>query len=202
MGAALAAAAVQGGHEVIVLSGPVAVAYPSGATVVDVVTTDDLLAAADRYFVDCDGLIGAAAPCDYRPRHVSTSKLAKDGQTLSIDLIETPDVVAKMGRQKLGHQWVVGFALETEDRRFRATVKLQRKHCDLIVSNGPSAIDSDRNAIEIIEPGGNVILAAEGTKAVLGKKIIEQIEQRFIAGSCPSNPNDGPATVAGQRSGK
>lgn len=180
MGVALATAAIDAGHEVIVLSGPVAVEYPPGAVVVWVVTTDDLLAAAGEHFPTCDGLIGAAAPCDYRPRHFSTSKLAKDGQPLSIELIETPDVVAEMGRQKRVGQWVVGFALETEDRRFRATVKLQRKHCDLIVSNGPSAIDSDRNSIEVLGPDGEVVLAADGTKLTLGKLIIDQIEQRLI----------------------
>ena len=195
MGVALATAALEAGHEVIVLSGPVAVEYPEGATVVGVVTTDDLLKAADEHFETCDGLIGAAAPCDYRPRHVSESKLAKDGQPLSIELIETPDVVAKMGRRKRNDQWVVGFALETEDRRFRATVKLQRKHCDLIVSNGPSAIDSDRNSIEIIAPSGDVVLAADGTKSDLGKMIIGQIEQRLISQTqTTSNPSTNQST--------
>ena len=67
MGAALVQAAVDAGHEVIVVSGPVDVAYPARAKVVPVVSTEDMLAACQIAFPECDGLIGVAAPCDYRP---------------------------------------------------------------------------------------------------------------------------------------
>ena len=176
MGAALADAALRIGHKVVVLSGPVSIEYPSAATVIDVLTTDDLLRAAEDYFPDCDGLIGAAAPCDYRPRRVAASKMTKTGGSVQIDLIETPDVVAHLGCHKRSDQWVVGFALETEDHRFRAIAKMQRKHCDLMVSNGPSAIDSDHNSIEIIADDGRVLLSDQGPKSILADQILKQIE--------------------------
>ena len=133
MGAALAAAALARGHGVTVITGPVSVDYPAAARVVPVDTTDQMLAAVLAEFPDHDGLIGAAAPCDYMPRRVRGEKIAKDGQPLSLELIETPDVVATAAARKRPDQWVVGFALETEDQRFRAIVKMQRKCCDMMV---------------------------------------------------------------------
>src|SRR5690606_35448368 len=70
MGAALAQAAVDLGHNVVVVSGPVHVEYPSQAEVHGVVTTDQMFQTCARLFADCDGLIGAAAPCDYRPDQI------------------------------------------------------------------------------------------------------------------------------------
>src|SRR5437868_4276576 len=79
MGAALAEAALALRHEVVIVTGPVSVEYPSTARVVPVITTDEMLAAARREFAGCDGVIGAAAPCDYRPEMVALHKLAKTG---------------------------------------------------------------------------------------------------------------------------
>src|SRR3972149_1654011 len=67
MGKALAEAALALGHEVVVVTGPVEIDYPAQVHVVPVVSTEDMLAAASREFDRCDGLIGAAAPRDYRP---------------------------------------------------------------------------------------------------------------------------------------
>jgi len=70
MGRALTEAALSLGHEVVVISGPVEVTYPDAACVVSVVSTEEMLVAAREEFEKCDGLIGAAAPCDYRPVRV------------------------------------------------------------------------------------------------------------------------------------
>lgn len=180
MGAALAAAALDLGHQVIVISGPVSVEYPAGAQVIPVVTTDQMLAAAVEIFGRCDGAIGAAAPCDYMPRVVETKKISKTGHPLTIELIETADVVATLGQNKRDNQWVVGFALETEDQRFRAITKLERKHCDLMVSNGPNAIDAADNEVELLDSDGNVLEAIAGNKEQVAKRILIQINQRLI----------------------
>jgi phosphopantothenoylcysteine decarboxylase/phosphopantothenate--cysteine ligase len=180
MGRALAQAALDLGHEVIVLSGPVEVEYPAGAIVEPVVTTDELLAAAGRRFPDCDGLIGAAAPCDYRPVKVEEHKIAKTGAPLVLHLIETPDVVATLGASKRPDQWVVGFALESEDQRFRATVKAQKKSCDLIVVNGPSAMNAPDNQVEILDRSGAVAAAFAGSKESVAAGILNVIQTRLI----------------------
>ena len=180
MGSALAKAALDLGHEVVVISGPVSVEYPDGAEVVWVSTTDEMLESATTLFEKLDGAIGAAAPCDYMPRVVQSSKIAKTGEPLVLELVETPDVIATLGQKKQSHQWVVGFALETEDRRFRATVKLQKKHCDLIVSNGPQAIDSEENEVELLDLTGDVIAAIRGDKSKVAAELLSHIDQRLV----------------------
>ena len=94
MGSALAAAALDAGHEVVVVSGPVDVAYGSAAEVICVESTEELLDACLAVFPTCDGLIAAAAPGDYRPVEVASEKIVKNGDPLTLHLVETPDVVA------------------------------------------------------------------------------------------------------------
>jgi phosphopantothenoylcysteine decarboxylase/phosphopantothenate--cysteine ligase len=180
MGRALAEAALALGHEVIVVSGPVEVEYPAAACVVPVVSTEEMLVASAREFETCDGLIGAAAPCDYRPVRVESHKIAKTGQPLDLHLIETDDVVATLGAKK-GNRWVVGFALETEDHRLRALAKLERKFCDLMVSNGPQAISSTDNTVEVITPAGEVIAEISGAKEAVADRILAIIQERLAA---------------------
>lgn len=180
MGRALAEAALAAGHEVIVVSGPVIVEYPQQAKVLPVVSTEELLETCQREFPHCDGVIGAAAPCDYRPVQVESKKIAKTGQPLELHLIETPDVMASLGATKKPGQWLVGFALETDDQRFRALVKLEKKSCDLIVLNGPAAMDSLDNQVEMLDATGNVIAAFEGNKEEVACGILRVIGERLI----------------------
>ena len=182
MGIALAAAALDLGHEVIVISGPVELQYPAEATLLRVVSTEEMLTLSRETFVQCDGLIGAAAPCDYRPLHVEPSKIAKTGEPLQLKLIETDDVVATLGATK-AHRWVVGFALETEDHRLRALAKLERKCCDLIISNGVEAMDSLDNRVEILAPSGEVLGRVKGSKTLVAQEILAVIHRQLITGT-------------------
>ena len=180
MGKCLAEAALAAGHEVIVISGPVAVEYPPAADVVPVISTEELLAACVKFFPNCDGVIGAAAPCDYRPRRVEEHKIAKTGEPLALELIETPDVMATLGASKREGQWLVGFALETDDQRFRALTKLERKSCDLMVLNGPEAMDAEDNRVEILDRSGKILLSFAGTKEDVAAQILSVIQQQLI----------------------
>lgn len=182
MGAALAAAALALGHEVVIVSGPVLVEYPAAARVVPVISTEEMLAVARREFEQCDGVIGAAAPCDYRPEKVAEHKLSKTGEPLTLHLIETPDVIATLGAEKRAHQWVIGFALETEDQRFRALVKLEKKSCDLIILNGPEAMNAAENTVEILDRHGSVVATFSGIKESVAEGILGMIHQRFCHG--------------------
>jgi len=179
MGKALAEAALALGHEVVVISGPVEVTYPAAARVVHVITTDEMLAAAAEEFQRCDGMIGAAAPCDYRPVRVESQKIPKTGQPLDLNLVETDDVVATLGARK-GRRWVVGFALETDDHRLRALAKLERKYCDLMISNGPQAISSPENDVEVLTPEGEVLASLAGAKETVAAEILKIIDRRLI----------------------
>lgn len=180
MGSCLAQAAIDLGHDVVVISGPVSLQYPRAAHVVWTESTEEMLEISQREFLRCDGCIGAAAPCDYRPVYVSPEKLSKTGEPLVLHLVETPDVIATLGQNKQSGQWVVGFALETEDRRFRSIIKLEKKHCDLMISNGPAAINSDRNSVELIDCNGNLLRLIEGRKEEVARQLLLEIDARLI----------------------
>jgi len=180
MGSALAQAALDLGHDVTIVSGPVSIKYPSTSTVIDVVSTKEMLDAAVKVFASCDGVIAAAAPCDFKPACYSKQKIKKAQQPLELSLVETTDILGKLGSKKRTDQWSVGFALETEDGKKRALAKLQKKNCDLIVLNGPTAIDSPDNQVDIIAADGKVALWAGGSKAKVAQEILRVIEKRLI----------------------
>ena len=179
MGKALAEAALELGHEVVIVSGPVDVVYPRATEVIPVVSTEEMLSACQQIFNDCDGLIGVAAPSDYRPMMVAPNKIAKTGEALVLHLVETADVVATLGAAKT-RQWLVGFALETEDHRLRALAKLEKKHCDLMVLNGPEAMHSLDNSVEIMDREGRVLESLTGPKEAVAQGIFQVIETRLI----------------------
>jgi phosphopantothenoylcysteine decarboxylase / phosphopantothenate---cysteine ligase len=179
MGAALAAAAAEAGHQVVVVSGPVDVEYPPAAEVVPVVSTEEMLEACLRVFPRCDGLLAVAAPCDYRPVVVSSQKIRKTGKPLRLDLVETIDIVASLAAVK-STQWMVAFALETEDPRLRAMQKLESKDCDLIVLNGPQAIHASDTRVEILGHDGRVLATLAGSKQQVARDIFRVIQERLI----------------------
>lgn len=181
MGAALAQATLELGHEVTIISGPVSISYPAGAKIVEVVSTQEMLEATRSAFHAADGLIGAAAPCDYMPRQIEKHKLTKTGEGLQLSLIETPDIIATLGTSKRTHQWVVGFALETEDIRFRAIVKMSRKCCDMIVSNSAEAMNADDNSVEVILREGSILGQLNGPKSDVARGILCYIQEHLIA---------------------
>ncbi|HEY2882363.1 MAG TPA: phosphopantothenoylcysteine decarboxylase [Pirellulales bacterium] len=180
MGLALAQAAVEAGHEVVVVSGPVEVQYPRQCEVTHVVSTEEMLATCQRLFPQCDGLIGVAAPSDYRPIKVEEHKIKKTGEPLVLHLVETPDIVATLAAGKRPEQWLVGFALETEDQRFRAITKMQKKSCNLMVLNGPQAIGSPENLVEVLDTSGEVVATLAGVKEQVAAELFQIISKRLI----------------------
>jgi phosphopantothenoylcysteine decarboxylase / phosphopantothenate---cysteine ligase len=179
MGRAIAAAALAAGHEVVVVSGPVQIAYPPAAQVIPVISTEELLEACLRVFPACDGLVAVAAPCDYRPVQVASRKIHKTGAPLRLELVETPDVVAALGAIKQS-QWMVAFALETHDQRMRAMQKLEQKDCDLIVVNGPAAMHAEQTDVEMLDRTGSVVGRFAGSKDLVAEKILCVIDERLI----------------------
>jgi phosphopantothenoylcysteine decarboxylase/phosphopantothenate--cysteine ligase len=193
MGKGLAEAALELGHDVTIVSGPVTLAYPSAAEVISVVSTEEMLVACQEVFPRCQGLIGVAAPCDYRPVRVLPNKIAKTGEPLELHLVETPDIVATLGAHKTG-QWLVGFALETDDHRLRALAKLQKKCCDLMVVNGPEAMHALETRVEIMDRQGQILETFEGSKEDVSRRILAVIQDRLIdlgkAGNEPQRHRD------------
>ena len=159
MGYAIAAAAADGGAEVTLVSGPVALPTPCGVTRVDVVSAEDMHQATAHAFETADIAICAAAVADYTPACVADHKLKKARERLDvIELRETADILAELCQNKERadgtQRIVVGFAAETNDLLENARAKLVRKGCDLLVANDVSRTDSgfgsDTNRVWII----------------------------------------------------
>jgi phosphopantothenoylcysteine decarboxylase/phosphopantothenate--cysteine ligase len=176
MGYALAEAATERGHRVVLVSGPVALQPPANCDFHSVETSQQMLDVCTRLFPGCDGVIGAAAVCDYRPRERAMGKLSKTGQPLVLELVETSDILATLGRMK-EHRWIVGFALESQNARANALRKLQVKHCDAIVLNQPQAIGSATNNVELIDDGGHTVENWSGDKRTIADSLMAWIEQ-------------------------
>ena len=173
MGAAIAKAAIASGYAVTVVTGPVNIRYPDNCNVIHVETTQEMLEAAQAIFPRCELLVGAAAPSDYMPRAVSDDKLKKTGAPITLQLVETPDIIATLANDKRPEQIVIGFALETSDHRFQALRKLEEKCCDYIVLNEPTAMTSDENTVRIFGQNAEELLSMSGQKSEISNAILE-----------------------------
>ena len=177
MGYAVAQAGLDFSWEVVLVSGPVLLPPPIGCELHVVETTEQMRNASVAAFAECDGVIAAAAVCDYMPRERVRGKLAKTGNPVSLDMIETDDVLAELGTMK-GERWIVGFALEAHNPRENALQKLRRKNCDWIVVNGTSAIGATTNDVELLDDSGEVVAHWEGSKSDVARSLIEWIASR------------------------
>jgi len=178
MGYALADAALAAGHEAVLVSGPTALNPPPGCEFHAVETTSQMHEACMRLFADCAGAIGAAAVCDYRPRERSPGKIRKTGKALILEFVETPDILAELGGRKK-NQFVVGFALESQNARENAVKKLKAKGCDAILLNSPDAIGTDSNRVELIDAGGRTVAAWDAGKPEIARRLIAWIDEHF-----------------------
>ena len=181
MGYALARSAIRAGHEVALVSGPVTLSAPEGCELYPVETTDEMFKQCEKLFADCDGVIGTAAVCDYRIKTRKPGKIAKTGEAITLELVETIDVLAELGTQK-GTRWVMGFALESQDARFNAVRKLYSKKCDAIVLNSVSAIGSTENHVEVIDHSQETVATYSGPKAQIADSLIAWIQDHIATG--------------------
>lgn len=179
MALALVKAARAAGHKVTVVSGPVAVEYPRGVDVVRVTTTAEMLAASLAALPDVDGVIAAAAPCDFEPENPVKGKIPRQGTRLTLRLKPTVDVIATLARRAQGGQWMVAFALEPEADPTRALEKITTKRCDLIVVNGLAAIDAARTAVTVYDRSHARVGDKTGTKTAVSRWLIRLIEKRL-----------------------
>ena len=188
MGYALAAAAVQAGHKVTLISGYVNLPKPADAKVVSVQSTKEMFAAVKKYFDRCDCLVMAAAVCDYTIDRPSKTKIKKTDQALTLRLKPTADILKWAGKNKKGTRHkargkskgakiVVGFALEDKAIRRGAEKKLKEKNLDMIVANTPAAIDAEKSTVQIKTADSKWIKIGHTAKTTLAKKIIAMIEK-------------------------
>jgi phosphopantothenoylcysteine decarboxylase/phosphopantothenate--cysteine ligase len=188
MGFAIAAEAARLGARVTLVAGPVALATPAGVTRVDVRSAGEMQRAVDDVLGEAlqgaDALVMAAAVADYRPAQRLATKIKKAGDTLAIDLVRNPDILAEVGGRRRGAMPVlVGFALETGDDasvEAYARGKLASKRCDVIVANEAStALEGDASRIRLVAREGDVIGPLAGSKRELAAHVVAAIVARL-----------------------
>jgi phosphopantothenoylcysteine decarboxylase/phosphopantothenate--cysteine ligase len=154
MGYALAEEAEKRGGKVVLITGPVNLTPPYGVGIIKINTTIEMLNAVEKNFDDCDILIKAAAPLDYRPETVIKDKIKKNGESLQLKFVPNPDIAAYFGKLKK-NQIIVGFAAETNNVIEYAKEKLKKKNFDFIVVNDISkdgaGFRTDTNIVSIID---------------------------------------------------
>lgn len=135
MGFDIANEAANKGAEVILVSGPTHLnVQNSSVKLIRVISAQDMYDACHEHYEKVDVAIAAAAVADYRPKNVAHQKIKKNEATFSIELEKTKDILASLGEQKK-NQFLIGFALETENEIEHAKQKIQKKNLDLIVLN-------------------------------------------------------------------
>lgn len=188
-GYALAKTAAARGADVVVIAANVELPDPAGATVVRVVSTEEMYDAVLVAAESADAVVMAAAPADFRPAQRSDHKIKKrtDGVAPTIELVENPDILATLvAKRGSDRQVLVGFAAETGDEAGtvleHARAKLERKGCDLLVANDVAAgavFGSDLNAATILASGGPEVVVPPGTKVALADAIWDQVALRW-----------------------
>lgn len=178
MGYALAEAAVQRGAEVTLVSGPVHMPAVKGAKIVPVITAEDMYDAVMSHMDDMDIIIKSAAVADYKPADQSDEKLKKSNDDLTIPLKRTKDIALAIGERKK-HQFVVGFAAESNHLIENAKKKMEKKNFDMIVCNNiktPGAgFGVDTNVVSIINKSGEVTSYDQLPKREIADIILDRV---------------------------
>jgi phosphopantothenoylcysteine decarboxylase/phosphopantothenate--cysteine ligase len=183
MGYALANTAASLGAKVILVSGPSfeKVNY-SSIDIIKVESADEMYQAVHQYFNNADIVIATAAVADYKPATVVNQKIKKKDAKLQIDLVPTKDILASMGKIKK-NQFLVGFALETNDELVNAQGKLKRKNLDMIVLNSlqdkGAGFATNTNKITIIDKNKSIKEFALKSKIDVAKDIFKSILEKI-----------------------
>lgn len=185
MGFELAKAAAHLGAEVILISGPSHLTIEHDLVqLFRVVSADGMYQEVHKYYNDVHIAIAAAAVADYKPKSVAVQKIKKSDSNLSIELIKNKDILFSMGELKK-QQFLVGFALETENEVENALSKLKRKNLDAIILNSlndeGAGFAKKTNKITFIDKNSSIKTFDVKTKAEVAKDILNQIIERLHA---------------------
>ena len=185
MGFAIAKVAANLGAEVYLISGPSHQQITHSLVHrIDVVSAEEMYIAAHQYYTDVDIAILSAAVADYSPKKSATQKIKKKVSALEIELMPTKDILASLGKIKK-HQFLVGFALETNNELENAKRKLKRKNLDAIVLNSlqdnGAGFATDTNKITFIDKDLNEKSFDLKSKVEVAKDIINEILNKINA---------------------
>ena len=160
MGYALAKTAARRGADVVLVSGPTCFPDPPLVTTIRVTTAREMRDQVLDQVGGADIVVKAAAVADYRPRNFSDQKIKKDGGSLRLDLVENPDILAELGRNRpTNSTLIVGFAAESSAHEQEARRKLNRKGADLIIANdilgSRTGFDAETNQVVLVDGSGS-----------------------------------------------
>lgn len=178
MGYAVAQMAAERGAEVLLISGPSALAVPPNVKAVQVESTNEMLEACLAAYDGVDIVIKAAAVADYRPRDVADQKIKKKtDDALTVVMDKNPDILKTLGAKKT-HQVLVGFAAETQNLLANAREKVVKKNLDMIVANDVTAagagFNSDTNIVKFLYANGDVCELEQMPKVDVANRILDE----------------------------
>ena len=179
MGFELAAAAHAAGAQVTLISGPTHLENPNeDIKIIRVQSAVEMYNAATDHFSEVDIAIASAAVSDYRPKISASQKIKKSAETMELQLVKNPDILASLGELKK-HQLLVGFALETENEEENASGKLKRKNLDFIVLNSlndsGAGFKSETNKVKILFKDEKVKAFPLKSKREVAQDILNEI---------------------------
>jgi phosphopantothenoylcysteine decarboxylase/phosphopantothenate--cysteine ligase len=178
MGFAIADALASEGAIVQLVAGPTRVSPPEvpGITVHKVTSADEMYQVCQKIYPASRVAVLAAAVADYRPAAVAAQKIKKGKDGMVLELVRTADIAASLGKTKRNDQYLVGFALETENEEFNASQKLETKNFDLIVLNSlndeGAGFGYDTNRVTLIERNGRVMRYPLKSKQEVARDIV------------------------------
>ena len=182
MGFAVAEEAAARGADVTLVAGPVSLPDPHGVKRVDVTTAEEMHEAVHGIYEQTDVVIKAAAVADYRPSEVSEEKMKKSEGTWEVTLERTPDILQSLGEKKT-HQYLVGFAAESENIESYAKEKLQDKNADLIAANSivakGSGFDGDTNELMLYDTSGEMEHISLTSKKEAASSLLNAVMERL-----------------------
>ena len=186
MGYAIAEAFFRRGADVCLVSGPTSLSIKyNGIKLLKVTSAKQMYNACLEQFSDMDISVMAAAVADYTPVSVADQKIKKSSGSLAIDLEKTTDILKTLGAKKADHQFVAGFALETENEKENALAKLKSKNADLIVLNSLNDEDAgfgkESNKVTIFDKEGNEYAYPAKSKQLVAIDIVDLIIKKIHA---------------------
>lgn len=181
MGYELASAMLDAGANITLISGPTALLPPAGVNCIDITSAQEMADVAMANITSCDIFIGVAAVADYRPVSTSKQKIKKDAESLTIELVRNPDILAMVAAADKA-PFTVGFAAETQSLTANAQKKLSAKGINMIaanpVSGENSAFNSDSNELVLIDRDG-ISHLSRCSKSLLAQKLTKEIARRY-----------------------
>jgi phosphopantothenoylcysteine decarboxylase/phosphopantothenate--cysteine ligase len=180
MGYAIAAAVIELGHDVILISGPVCLEAPTGAKLIRINSSDEMHDAVHEATRDCDVLVMCAAVADYKAKEIARSKIKKRDENFSLELVPTRDILRSLPRAR--DFFAVGFAAETDELEKNAWGKLRHKNCNMMVANDVSdaaiGMESDENAVTIFFENGESKSISRAPKKQIARALVKIILEK------------------------